>query len=163
MASSGSSAESTGPHRRRELSRASRSRDTRPHTHLEEVDYDDDENNPVPSINPPPGTEIARGAPDPPQPSVIAPGTLLSRPSPHLAPLPPYLQHHVLTNFPFLDHSPLPLFHPLHLHISRSTLSTATCSSTSSPPSTLSPSCYRPTTSQSIFTTSASQTTTSLP
>ena len=67
MASSGSSPESNRPHRRRDLGRTSRSRDTRPH--IEEVDYDDDENNPLPSINPPPGTEIARGVPDPPQPS----------------------------------------------------------------------------------------------
>ena len=69
MASSGSSRESNRPHRRRELGRTSRSRDTRHHTHIEEVDYDADENNPLPSINPPPGTEIARGVPDPPQPS----------------------------------------------------------------------------------------------
>ena len=69
MASSGSSPESNRPHRRRDLGRTSRSRDTRHHTHIEEVDYDADENTPLPSINPPPGTEIARGVPDPPQPS----------------------------------------------------------------------------------------------
>ena len=58
-----SSLESTRPHSRRDHRRSSRSRDTRPH--LEEADYDDDEGTPLPSINPPPGTEIARGIPDP--------------------------------------------------------------------------------------------------
>ena len=47
---------------------------THTHTHPEEVDYGDEENNPLPSINPPPGTEIARGVPDPPPPSDTATG-----------------------------------------------------------------------------------------
>ena len=66
MASSGSSLESTRPHSRRDLRRSSRSRDTRPPAHHEEADYGDEEITPLPSINPPPGTEIARGIPDPP-------------------------------------------------------------------------------------------------
>ena len=61
MASSGSSPESNRPHRRHDLGRASRSPDTMPHTHIEEVDYDADENNPLPSINPPPGRETSVG------------------------------------------------------------------------------------------------------
>ena len=64
MVSSGSSLESTRPHSRRDLRRSSRSRDTRPQ--MDEPDYDDDEGTPLPSINPPPGTAIARGVPDPP-------------------------------------------------------------------------------------------------
>ena len=48
-------------HRRHDLGRASRSPDTMPHTHIEEVDYDADENNPLPSINPPPGRETSVG------------------------------------------------------------------------------------------------------
>ena len=64
MVSSGSSLDSTRPHSRRDLRRSSRSRDTRPQ--MEEPDYGDDEGTPLPSINPPPGTEIARGVPDPP-------------------------------------------------------------------------------------------------
>ena len=97
MASSGSSPESTRPHSRRDLGRSSRSRDTRPLAHHEEADYGDEENTPLPSINPPPGTEIARGIPDPIPPSDAATGDSThhntasappSDPRPHLSPFP---------------------------------------------------------------------------
>ena len=162
MASSGSSPESTRPHRRRELGRTSRSRDTRPRTHPEEVDYGDEENNPLPSINPPPGTEIAR-----PRPTT----TFRHRHGRFCSP-----DHHLTSNRfrPTFNTTSSPVSLPSTTFHSRfsthstntsywSTLSTTTRSSTSSPTSTLSLSCHRPTTSQSIFTTSATQTTTFLP
>ena len=113
MASSGSSPESHRPHRRRDLGRTSRSRDTR---HIEEVDYDADDNTPLPSINPPPGTEIARGlpVPDPPQPSDTVAGdtshqTTTSHRTVSGPPLTPRPHH---SQFPFpRPHSP-PAFPP---------------------------------------------------
>ena len=124
MASSGSSPESHRPHRRRDLGRTSRSRDARHHTHIEEVDYDAGDNAPLPSINPPPGTEIARGlpVPDPPQPSDTVTGdtshqTTTSHRTVSGPPLTPRPHH---SQFPFPrphTHNHSLLFHPPHQHI----------------------------------------------
>ena len=108
MASSGSSLESTRPHSRRDHRRSSRSRDTRPQ--VEEPDYGDDKITPLPSTNPPPGTEIARGIPDPPPHSDPTAGDCS--------------QHNIPTSTPpqtlgllSLVHNPIHLFLPLHPHI----------------------------------------------
>ena len=164
MESSGSSPESNHPHRRRDLGRTSRSRDTRPHTHIEEVDYDDDdEHNPLPSTNPPPGTEIARGAPDPPQPSdtatgdtshppITSPGAVSGpplTPRPHHVPCP---RPHSTPAFPPSPPAHLtgPLFPPPRIQAPR-------------PRPPLSHPCHGSTTSQPVRTTSAPQATTFFP
>ena len=165
MASSGSSPESHRPHRRRDLGRTSRSRDTR---HIEEVDYDADDNTPLPSINPPPGTEIARGlpVPDPPQPSDTVAGdtshqTTTSHRTVSGPPLTPRPHH---SQFPFpRPHSP-PAFPPTPpTHLTGPLFSTTTSTSASSQASTFSPSCYWSTTSQPVCTPSAPQATTFFP
>ena len=127
MASSGSSPESHRPHRRRDPGRSSRSRDDRHRTHIEEVDYSDDDNTALPSINPPPGTEIARGppVPDPPPPSDTVTGDTPHQATtshrtvsgPPLTPRPPRSQ------FPSLS-CPVPLPRPHVMHHNPPTVST---------------------------------------
>ena len=100
MASSGSSPESHRAHRRREPGRSSRSRD--------EVDYSDDDNTALPSINPPPVTEIASGSPvlDPSPPRH-------RRPSPSCQHLEPRtFRTTSYTTPPTFTFSPIPLPRP---------------------------------------------------
>ena len=120
------------------------SRDTRPPAQPEEADYDADDVTPLP-----PGTEIARGTPDPP---------------PHSDPATGDSTHHNLTTSAPPSHPPPPPGF-LHSHLSTHSTCTSYCSilPTSTRPgttpttSTFSPTCHGPTAPLSIRTTTTSQ------